>query len=171
MRVIVKLGMPALGVTEARAGHRGVPVYAAVKADAGEVVKDSRTAEGGVTSNRRSPSWLPHLLLAALVCASGGCHNLRSQLKALTGADTTGAGAGATSGTSAERSAGSHSVMPRAYGSKPPSSILDQTFHLRHDPAERDAGPEPRVPRFDWSGHDGRVAGALGDGARHGRGS
>ena len=108
------------------------------------------------------------MLLAALLCTTGGCHTVRNQLKALTGGDTTGA-AGATSGTSAHPSGAGYSVMPKAYGTRPPTAILDQTFRLRRDPSEHDAGP--RVPHFDWSGHDGRLGGALGDSPRHGRGS
>jgi hypothetical protein len=123
--------------------------------------------EGGDTPNR-SRRWLPLLLLGALIGATGGCHNLRNQLKALTGADST-AGA-ATSGTAAKPSGGGHSVMPRAYGSRGAVPILDQTFHLRPDPAERAAGPGPRVPHFDWSGHDARLGGGLSDSPRHQRG-
>jgi hypothetical protein len=142
-----------------------------MRAQAVEWTGDSAPSEGGITSDHRSPRRLPHLLLAALIGITGGCHTVRNQLKALTGADTTRAAAGAASGTSAQPSTGGHSIMPKAYGSRPPTPILDQTFHLRRDPAERGAGPEPRVPRFDWSGHDGRLGGALGDSPRHGRGS
>jgi hypothetical protein len=126
---------------------------------------------GGITSDR-SRRWLPHLLLGVLIGTTGGCHNLRSQLKALTGSDSTSAASAgaATSGSAAKPSGGGHSIMPRAYGSKGPVPILDQTFHLRPDPAERAAGPGPRVPRFDWSGHDARLGGGLSDSPRHQRG-
>jgi hypothetical protein len=100
------------------------------------------------------------VLLAALIAASGGCHNLRNQLKALGGSDTT----AATSTATARTGGGAPAAMPRPYGSKGPTAILNQTFHIRHGPSERDQGPSPSVPRFDWSGHGGRLGGAYGDG-------
>lgn len=105
-------------------------------------------------------------LLAILICGSGGCP-LKNQLKALAGSDTT-----ATAPATA-RTGGSPAGMPRAYGSKGPTAILDQTFRIRRDPSERDAGRGLSVPRFDWTGHGGRLGGSLGDGAapRRQRGS
>jgi hypothetical protein len=108
-----------------------------------------------------------------LIGATAGCHNLRNQVKAMIGSDSTGAASAgaAASGSAAKPSSGGHAVMPRAYGSRPPTGILGQTFHLRPDPAERNPGPGPKVPRFDWGGHDGRLGGGLTDSPRHVRGS
>jgi hypothetical protein len=91
----------------------------------------------------------------------------------MTGSDSTGAASGATasSGTTAKPSSGGHSVMPKAYGSKPLTGILDQTSRLRPDPAQRNSGSGPKVPRFEWGGHDGRLGGGLTDSPRHVRGS
>jgi len=60
--------------------------------------------------------------------------------------------------------------MPHAYGSKGPTPILDQTFRQRREPAEQNPGAGPRVPRFDWSGHDARVGSGLSESPRHQRG-
>ena len=122
-------------------------------------------------SNRQSRRWLPYLFLGALVGTSGGCHNLRSQLKGMMGSDTTMASAGAaSSSTPAKPSGGGPSVMPKAYGSRGPIPVLDQTFRLRPAPAERATGSGPRVPRFDWSGRDARLGGGVNDSPRHQRG-
>lgn len=110
-------------------------------------------------------------MLAALIGTSGGCHNLKNQLKALTGSDSTaGASAGASSGA-AKPSGGGPSIMPKAYGSRGPTPILDQTFKAPRNSAERNPGPGPRVPHFDWSGHDARLGGGTADIPRHQRGS
>jgi hypothetical protein len=136
------------------------------------IAHSNRHAIGGVTSNRRWRRWPPHLVLMVLISATAGCHNLRNQVKAMIGSDSTGAAAaGAASGSAAKPSSGGHAVMPKAYGSKPPTGILGQTFRLRPDPAERNTGPGPKVPRFDWGGHDGRLGGGLTDSPRHVRGS
>jgi hypothetical protein len=124
--------------------------------------------EGGPTSHHPRPCWLRPLVLAALVGMSGGCHNLRNQLKAMTGSDSTAGASAAASSTPAKPSGGGPSVMPKAYGSKGPTAILDQTFKARRDPAERNPGAGPRVPHFDWSGHDARLGGGSGG---HQRGS
>lgn len=127
--------------------------------------------EGGFTSYHPSHRWLRPLAMAALVGLSAGCHNLRNQLKALTGSDATaGASAAASSGT-AKPSGGGPSLMPKAYGFRGPTGILDQTFKPHRDPAERSSAPGPRVPHFDWSGHDARLGGGVGDSPRHQRGS
>jgi hypothetical protein len=122
-------------------------------------------------SNRQSRRWLLYLFLGALIGTSGGCHNLRSQLKGMMGSDGTVASAGPTSSSpSAKPSGGGRAVMPKAYGSRGPIPILDQTFRLRPDPAERATGSGPRVPRFDWSSHDARLGGGVSDSPRHQRG-
>ena len=126
---------------------------------------------GGDTSNR-SRRWLSQLLLGALIGATGGCHNLKNQVKALMGSDSTAVSAGAaTSGTAPKPGGGGASIMPHAYGSRGSVPILDQTFHLRPDPAERATGPGVRVPHFDWSGHDARLGGGVSDNPRHQRGN
>jgi|SRR5690242_1547710 len=127
--------------------------------------------EGGFTSYQPSQRWLRALVLAALIGTSGGCHNLRNQLKALTGSDSMAGASGAASTGTAKPSGGGPSIMPKAYGSRGPTPILDQTFKPRRDPAERTPGPAPRVPHFDWSGHDARLGGGTGDSPRHQRGS
>jgi hypothetical protein len=104
-------------------------------------------------------------MLATLISASGGCHSLKNQLKALSGSDST-----ATPSTTPGKSGGGGpAAMPRAYGSRGPTGILNQTFRVRHDPSERDAGRGPSVPRFDWKGHGGRLGGAFGDRSGPGR--
>jgi len=123
---------------------------------------------GGTTSSSRWRRRLSYVVLVALISAAGGCHNLKNQLKAITGSTSTGAASAATATpATAKPSTGGHSVMPRAYGSKPPTGILGQTFRLRPDPAERSSGAGPKVPRFEWGGHDGRLGGGVTDSPRH----
>ena len=133
-----------------------------------KAVADREQLEGDATPRIRPSSTVRHVLLAALICASGGCHSLRNQLKALSGSDSTAAASTATA-----RSGGSPAAMPRAYGSSAHPAILDQTLRIRHDPSERDAGQGPTVPRFAWTGHGGRLGGpyGVGGGSRRQRGS
>jgi len=107
-------------------------------------------------------------VLAALMCTSAGCHNLKNQLKALAGSDTASAATSTdASGRPGQIPTGPHMGVPHAYGSRPPGGILDQTFHTRHDPVERDPGAGLRVPRIDWSGRGVRSGGGFGEGSRH----
>lgn len=140
-------------------------------ADAVEGAGMLKHPDGGFTPCHRSQRWLRPLMLVALIGTSVGCHNLRNQLKAMTGGDSTAASAGASSSGPAKPSGGGPSIMPKAYGSRGPIPVLDQTFKAPRDPAERNPGPGPRVPRFDWSGHDARLGGGVGDSPRHQRGS
>ena len=118
--------------------------------------------KGGTTSNGRSLSTgIRHALIAALICACGGCHTLKNQIKALAGRDTTGAGA-----------PGSTSNIPHATGGyiKGPPAVLDQTYRVHS--AELKPTHTLRVPQFNWEHGGTRSGGAFSDGSgtRHERG-
>ena len=131
-----------------------------------EYARRSRTTNGGITPNSQS-SRFRYGLIAILISASGGCRTVRNQLKSLSGSDSSGAATASANNTV-------NGPRPKSWGFiKGPTPVLDQTYHVRHDPSELNPGRGPGVPRFNWSDHSGRVGGAFSDGSgtRHERGS
>jgi hypothetical protein len=97
----------------------------------------------------------------AIACSAGGCHNLRSQLSALTGSS-------ATASTSTDASGAKPKIFDVYKGPKP---VLDQNSRPRHQPSELDPGRGVSAPTFDWTAHGGQLGGAFGSGSspRHQR--
>lgn len=110
-----------------------------------------------MSSHSSSRQWRRPALIAALVSASAGCHNLRSQLSAMTGSATT----------------ASSSTAPSADGAKPKrfdvyrgaKGILDHIGGTRRSPSSQNADRGPSAPRLDWSERRGPLGGAFETGA------
>ena len=101
------------------------------------------------------------MLIVAIACSAGGCHNLRSQISALTGSATT-----ASAPTDAS------DAKPKIFQVyKTPKGMLDQSTRLRHQPSDLGAGRGVSAPVFDWTAHGGQLGGAFGSGSspRHQR--
>ncbi|MGH7515285.1 MAG: hypothetical protein ACREOQ_20465 [Gemmatimonadales bacterium] len=101
------------------------------------------------------------MLIVAITCSAGGCHNLRSQLSALTGSSTT-----------PSASTDASSAKPKIFDVyKKPRAVLDQSSRQRHQPSELDPGRGVSAPIFDWTAHGGQLGGAFGSGSspRHQR--
>jgi hypothetical protein len=101
------------------------------------------------------------VLIVAIACSAGGCHNLRSQLSALTGSATTPSAPTDASGATPK--------IFQVY--KTPKAVLDQTTRQRHQPSDLGTGRGVSAPVFDWTAHGGELGGAFGSGSsqRHQR--
>lgn len=86
---------------------------------------------------------------------AGGCHNLRSQLSALTGSTAT------TTPSATDGGGTAKSKILQYYKRQP--GILDHLTTMRREPANPDQGRGTLAPRFDWSQHGGALGGAFGE--------
>jgi hypothetical protein len=113
-------------------------------------------------SRRSSSRQLMSAAVVAAVTVGTGCHNLRSQLSAMTGSTAT---TTTTTGTTSTRP----HILDVWRG---PTPILMQTDHSKHGlSAGSDAGRSPALPRFDWTGQTAQGGGAFDDGSVHQRGA
>ena len=94
-------------------------------------------------------------MIVGIAVGAAGCHNLRSQLSALTGSSTSTAAPTDASGP-----------RPKTFELyKGPKPVLDGSTRLRRIPTALDPGRGVSAPRFDWTAHGGQLGGAFGDGS------